>query len=177
MFSPTERTWKKTETVIVQRFVSVGCGCHLTNGSCSSTFTAEAIESYRSQCSELSRAELDGQLAASTTTSTLHSSKHRHPAATRQRLSIPWMLSLFFCRVSQSSAASGRLLIPVADIFFVMPPKHGKEKKVTEKKMFAYWDGSRMRLWAYSLLQLWRLGKRFTHEFTENSRTSMGQKC
>ena len=57
----------------------------------SSTFTAESLESYRSQCKELSRAELDmailGQPSASTNISTLsvHSTQHRHAATARKR--------------------------------------------------------------------------------------------
>ena len=76
---------------MVQRFLSNGCGCDLSNGSCSSTFTEKYVETYRSQCSELTLVELDmailGQLTAFTNTSTqsVHSSKHRHPAASRQR--------------------------------------------------------------------------------------------
>ena len=77
---------------MVQKFLSDGCGCDLASGSCSSTFSAESIESYRSQCSELSRAELDmailGQLSAFTnnSTSSVHSTKHRHPPTNRQRV-------------------------------------------------------------------------------------------
>ena len=75
----------------IQRFLSDGCGCDLANGPCSNTYTEEYIESYRCQCSDLSRAELDmailGQLSAFTNSSTLsvHSSKHRHSPANRQR--------------------------------------------------------------------------------------------
>ena len=77
--------------MMIQKFLSDGCGCDLASGSCSSIFSAESIESYRSQCSELSRAELDmailGQLSALTNTSTLsvHSTKHRHAATNRER--------------------------------------------------------------------------------------------
>ena len=75
----------------IQRFLSDGYGCDLANGPCSNTYTEEYIESYRCQCSDLSRAELDmailGQLSAFTNSSTLsvHSSKHRHSPANRQR--------------------------------------------------------------------------------------------
>ena len=92
---PNRENLEREETALIQRFLSEGCGCDLANGSCSSTFTTESIESYRSECSELSRAELDmvilGQISAFTNTSTLsvNSTKHRHPAASRQR---PYML-------------------------------------------------------------------------------------
>ena len=82
---------ERDETVHVVRFLSESCGCDLANGPCNSTFTAEYIESYRCQCSELSRAELDmailGQLAAFTNNSTqsVHSTRYRHTPANRQR--------------------------------------------------------------------------------------------
>ena len=44
---------------MIQKFLSDGCGCDLVSGSSSSTFSLESVESYRSQCSELSRTELD----------------------------------------------------------------------------------------------------------------------
>ena len=70
-------------------FTAYGCGCDLASGSCSSSFTPDYIQSYRSQCSELTRAELDmaplGQLAAfvNTSTHTAHSTKHRHAPSCR----------------------------------------------------------------------------------------------
>ena len=88
---PNRENLEREETVKIQKFLNDGCGCDLVSGSCSSTFSAESIESYRSQCSELSRAELDmailGQLSAFTNTSTLsvHSTKHRHTPTNRQR--------------------------------------------------------------------------------------------
>ena len=88
---PNTENLEREETVQVQRFLTDGCGCDLTSGSCSSTFTAESVESYMSHCSELTRAELDmailGQLSAFTNTSThtVHSSKHRHSPSSRQR--------------------------------------------------------------------------------------------
>ena len=87
---PKSENVKKEETVIIQKFLTDGCGCDLASGSCSSTFSAESIDSYRSQCSELSWAELDmvilSQLSAFTNTSTLsvHSTKHRHATTNRQ---------------------------------------------------------------------------------------------
>ena len=83
---------EREESTLVQRFLTDGCGCHLADGPCSSTFTVEGVEDYRSQCSKLTRAELDmailGQLSAFTNTSTLtvHSSRHRHAPANHQRM-------------------------------------------------------------------------------------------
>ena len=88
---PNRDNLEREESVLVQRFLSEGCGCDLANVSCSSIFTAESLESYRSQCKELSRAELDmailGQLSASTNISTLsiHSTQYRHAATARKR--------------------------------------------------------------------------------------------
>ena len=88
---PNSENLERDETVHVVRFLSESCGCDLANGPCNSTFTAEYIESYRCQCSELSRAELDmailGQLAAFTNSSTqsVHSTRYRHTPANRQR--------------------------------------------------------------------------------------------
>lgn len=83
---------EREENTLVQKFLTDGCGCNLADGGqCSSMFTVEGVEDYRSQCSELTRAELDmailGQLSAFTNTSTLtvHSSRHRHAPANRQR--------------------------------------------------------------------------------------------
>ena len=86
------------ETLSIQEFLTSGCGCDLGdgssskgNGSCSKGFTAEYIKDFRSQCSELTKTELDmallGQLAAFTNTSShsVHSTKHRHQPASRQR--------------------------------------------------------------------------------------------
>ena len=45
---PNIQHLERKETVEVQRFLTDGCGCDLASGS---TFTAESVESYRSQCS------------------------------------------------------------------------------------------------------------------------------
>ena len=83
---------EREETAMIERFLSDGCGCNLVSGSnCSTLFTAESLESYRRDCSELTRAELDmtllGQLAAFTNCSALtaHSSRDWHPSVSRQR--------------------------------------------------------------------------------------------
>ena len=83
---------EREETAMIERFLSNGCGCDLASGSnCSTLFTAESLESYRRDCSELTRAELDmtllGQLVAFTNCSTLtaHSSRDWHPSVSRQR--------------------------------------------------------------------------------------------
>ena len=77
---------------MIERYLSDGCGCDLASGSnCSTLFTAESLESYRRDCSELTRAELDmtllGQLAVFTNCSALtaHSSRDWHPSVSRQR--------------------------------------------------------------------------------------------
>ena len=63
----------------------------MANGCCSSSFIAEYINSYRYQCYELTRSELDmallGQLSAFSNTSrlTVHSTEHRHTLSNRQR--------------------------------------------------------------------------------------------
>ena len=45
---------EREETVTVQRFLSDAYGCDLASGSsCSTLFTAESLESYRRECSEL----------------------------------------------------------------------------------------------------------------------------
>ena len=91
---PNRDNLEREESVLVQGFLSEGCGCDLANGSCSSTFTAESLESYRSRSKELSRAELDmailGQLSASTNISTLsvHSTQYRHAATARKHISL-----------------------------------------------------------------------------------------
>ena len=88
---PNTQNLEREESALILRFLTGGCGCDLSDGPCSSTFTLEGVENYRSQCSELTRAELDmailGQLSAFTNTSTLtvHSSKHRHAPTNRQR--------------------------------------------------------------------------------------------
>lgn len=87
---------EREESASVQRFLTNGCGCDLADGPCSSTFSVESVESYRGQCSELTRTELDmvilGQLSAFTNTSslTLHSTKHRHGPTNRQRSYMPF---------------------------------------------------------------------------------------
>ena len=79
------------ETGSIERFLRDGCGCDLASGSCSNTFTAEYINTYRSQCRELTRAGLDvallGQLAAFVNSSSLsvHFAKHRHTSSRQQR--------------------------------------------------------------------------------------------
>lgn len=90
--SPNRENLEREETVMVEKFLSDGCGCDLVNGGCSNTFTAEFLESYRGEYSELTRAELDmallGQLAAFTNSSTLtvHTTKDRHRTETRRKL-------------------------------------------------------------------------------------------
>ena len=83
---------EREETTLIQKFLSDGCGCDLASESnCSTLFRAESVESYRRDCSELTRAELDmtllGQLAAFTNCSALtaHSSRDWHPSVSRQR--------------------------------------------------------------------------------------------
>ena len=89
---PNRENLEREETVMVEKFLSDGCGCDLVNGGCSSTFTADSLESYRRECSELTRAELDmallGQLVAFTNSSTLtvHTTKDRHRPETGQKL-------------------------------------------------------------------------------------------
>ena len=89
--SPNRENLEREERVLVEKFLSDGCGCDVVNGGCSSTFTADSLESNRGECSELTRAELDmallGQLSAFTNNSTLivHSTKDRHPPISRQR--------------------------------------------------------------------------------------------
>ena len=86
--SPNRENLEREE---IEKFLSDGCGCDLANGGCSTTFTADCLESYRRECCELTRAELDmallGQLSAFTNTSTLtvHSTKDRHPSTSRQK--------------------------------------------------------------------------------------------
>ncbi len=89
---PNRENQEREETVMVEKFLSDGCGCDLVNGGCSSTFTVESVESYRRECSELTRVELDmallGQLVAFTNCSTLtvHTTKDRHRPENRQKL-------------------------------------------------------------------------------------------
>ena len=89
--SPNSENLEREEIVMVEKFLSDGCGCDLANGGCSTTFTADCLESCRRECCELTRAELDmallGQLSAFTNTSTLtvHSTKDRHPSTSRQK--------------------------------------------------------------------------------------------
>ena len=73
--NPNREDLEGDETAQVSKFLADECGCNLaTGGCCSSTFSAESLESYRRDCLELTRAELDmvllGQLAAFTNTST-----------------------------------------------------------------------------------------------------------
>ena len=41
---PNRDNRKREETVMVEKFLSNGCGCDLGNGGCSCTFTAESLE-------------------------------------------------------------------------------------------------------------------------------------
>ena len=85
---PNALNLEREETTKIDRFLADG---DMASGFCSNTFTAEYIHSYRCQCSELTRTELDmallGQLAAFVNSSpiTSHSTKHRHTLASRQR--------------------------------------------------------------------------------------------
>ena len=85
--SPNRDNLDREETVTVEKFLSIGCGCDLATGGCSSTF----LESSRRECDELTQVELDmallGQLAAFTNTSTLtvHSTKDHHRPTSRQK--------------------------------------------------------------------------------------------
>ena len=89
--SPNRENLEREETAIVERFLSDGCGCDLANGGCSNVFMADSLESYRRECGELTRVELDmallGQLSAFTNNSTLtvHSTKDRHPSTSWQK--------------------------------------------------------------------------------------------
>ena len=91
---------------MIQSFLIDGCGCDLANGSSRTTlFTAESLESYRRECRELTRVELDmtllGQLAAFTNSSALtaHSSRDWLPSVSRQRsYSIFWHAGRRVCK-------------------------------------------------------------------------------
>lgn len=41
---------QREERAKVDIFLRDGCGCELANGPCSSTFSADYVDSYRSQC-------------------------------------------------------------------------------------------------------------------------------
>ena len=83
---PNRENLEREEAVMVEKFLSDGCGCDLVNGGCSSTFTADSLESYRRECSELTRAELDitllGQLVAFTNSST-HCAHYKGSSSSR----------------------------------------------------------------------------------------------
>ena len=85
---------------MVEKYLRDGCGCDLTDGGCSTRFTADSLESYRREVSELTLVELDmallGQLSAFTNSNTLtvHSTKDRHPATNRQPLLAWWRESV-----------------------------------------------------------------------------------
>lgn len=85
----------REEMVNINKLLADGCQCDLAAGSCSGSLTVEYVLAYRSQCSELSRAELDmasfRQLAALTNTSPLfvYNTVHGHSASSQQR---PYML-------------------------------------------------------------------------------------
>ena len=103
--SPNREYLEREERVMVEKYIRDGCGCDLADGGCSTRFTADSLESYRREVSELTRVELDmallGQLSAFTNSKTLtvHSTKDRHPATNRQRsYSLFWYGGERVCR-------------------------------------------------------------------------------
>ena len=60
---------------MVEKYLRDGCGCDLTDGGCSTRFTADSLESYRREVSELTLVELDMALLGQ-----LHKQQHTHCA-------------------------------------------------------------------------------------------------
>ena len=90
--SPDPESLLVEERQKVLDFFTKGCGCAIfKDRPCSGMFNYEYIYDFRSQCAELTRAELDmmllGQLSALTDTSeqSANSLVHRHSPASRQR--------------------------------------------------------------------------------------------
>ena len=89
---PNTENLEREETAAVEKYTSEGCGCDVVSGGCSKRFTAQYLESYRRDCRELTRSELDmailGQLVAFTNTSSLtqHSISYRHQPENRQKV-------------------------------------------------------------------------------------------
>ena len=83
--TPNTENLENEEREAVGKFLCDGCGCDLIGGSCSTFFSTDSMESYRRDCSELTRGELDmallGQLAAFTNNSagTTHFTRYSHP--------------------------------------------------------------------------------------------------
>lgn len=94
------------ETQYVQTFVSKSCGCVLHNGrSCSEQFSIDHYLEIRSQCKELTRAELDmallGQLSAFCFSGeqTVRATSQRHPSEARQHTyTMFWHKGVKVCR-------------------------------------------------------------------------------
>ena len=94
------------ETQYVQTFVSKSCGCVLHNGrSCSEQFSIDHYLQIRSQCKELTRAELDmallGQLSAFCFSGeqTVRATSQRHPSEARQHTyTMFWHKGVKVCR-------------------------------------------------------------------------------
>ena len=74
----------------VDEFMSLGCGCKLSNGSpCSNQFTTAYVKDIRLTLSELTTTELDlvlmGQLMANSNTSDVVVTESRHSATSRKK--------------------------------------------------------------------------------------------
>ena len=127
----------------VKAFVMKGCGCELTSGKpCSIQLNFEHFLSFRSQCKELTKAELDmtilGQLNAFTFSGEekANDTTHRHSSDGRQReYTLYWHRGYRVCRTTFTflhSISEKRLknLKCSLRIHGLTPRNHGNSKRL-----------------------------------------------